>query len=42
MLFRSSASKHAESQKSLQDSMQKKADEARKKLEEAQKAAKAQ
>jgi invasion protein IalB len=37
-----SASKLAESQKSLQDSMQKKADEARKKLEEAQKAAKAQ
>lgn len=37
-----SASKLAESQKSLQDSMQKKADEARKKLEDAQKAAKAQ
>jgi invasion protein IalB len=37
-----SDSKLAESQKSLQDSMQKKAEEARKKLEDAQKAAKAQ
>lgn len=37
-----SDSKLAESQKSLQDSMQKKAEEARKKLEDAQKAAKQQ